>query len=529
MALELQTKLNHLNARFTNGHPSNTLREAGVLVHQIDALDENHVGENPTPWLPCTPAAEDVEHPPGLELGHLGCAAQQYADHLEGSIINPKVPFLYSDDAVGFIVAPEHAAVRCSFPEDGGTMSRYCHPDEMAPRDCLDGCYSGGEQCITHTMSASHQMCYAADSLAAMMAQCEKFARGRFDNNNGCRQGNGCRYNEIVLDKRAWIDRQPHATEALFYPVGGDADGARSVHRAFLKHYGVNARQVPLVRINLDRIGAPFEAPAASDGYVKQPLCAALYAGDSKLWHMFGTKKTWQRSGRGEKRCWHYQGGSAAFFEKALRGERCAVNWFEGAGGELGQPEARPSFAHSAPALLGFDEDLMDFCSQMLQLSPKGSFNFNSELARRCVAASQNILRLLSSRPGAGWTMCQNFEWLLCAAQGKLPGQEQPSQMRFASAPKALTLAEWNAPKTYPCDDGHSCAGRYTVGDVFFSEVCLLHRICHNGDELFRLERGQPFKCEFSEDGYRDAVRDLLRTTVNIDTRVDDYYKGRAR
>ena len=101
--------------------------------------------------------------------------------------------------------------------------------------------------------------------------------------------------------------------------------------------------------------------------------------------------------------------------------------------------------------------------------------------------------------------------------------------MRFASAPKALTLAEWNAPKTYPCDDGHSCAGRYTVGDVFFSEVCLLHRICHNGDELFRLERGQPFKCEFSEDGYRDAVRDLLRTTVNIDTRVDDYYKGRAR
>ena len=163
-------KLRSLNARYTNGHPSNLLRETGILLHQIDALDENRVGENPTPWLPCTPKPEDVDSPPGLELGHLGCAAQQYSDHLEGSIINPKVPFLYSDDAVGFIVAPEHAELRCSFPEDGGTMSRWCRPNETTPRDCLGGCYSGGEQCITHSQSLTHQVCYAASSLVAMMA-----------------------------------------------------------------------------------------------------------------------------------------------------------------------------------------------------------------------------------------------------------------------------------------------------------------------------------------------------------------------
>lgn len=517
MAQELQAKLADLNARFSNGRPSNSIREVGLLVHQIDALDEAHVGENPTPWLGCTNAHT---------VDGAACSARRYQDHFSASVINRKVPFIYSDDAVGMIIAPQFAVVRCSFPEDGGTMSRICGPNETSPTDCLQGCYSiasGGRQCVTKTEAANKQNCYAGGALMAMMAQCEKFALGSFDNNNGCRQGNGCRYNEIILEKAPWADAQPHATEAIFYPVGGDAANARRVHRAFLKHYGLSAKQVPLVRLNLDHIDAPFEAPVESDGYVTQPVCAALFRFDSKLHRMWGTKKTWQRSSRGEKRCWHYQpGGAHGFFERVRKGDQCNRNWFEGAQGELGQPDARPDFSQTAPALLGFDEDLYNMCSRLVGLG-KGSGEFNSELAHRCVSANQNILRLLSSRAGFGWSMCQNLEWLMCALQGKLPGQAS-GEMRFATPPKLLTNALWAAPKTYPCDDGRSCDNRYTVGDVFYSEACILLRVCRNGNDVFRLEYGQSFVCDFDEVQYSDLVRDLLRTALNIDTRVEDYY-----
>lgn len=515
MAQELQVKLADLNARFARGRPSNRLQEVGVVVHQIDALDEEHVGTNPVPWLACTATDADSTTP--------ACAEERYSDHLSGSVINRKVPFIYSDDAVGFVVTPEHATVRCSFPEDGGTMSRSCSPDETLP-DCLPGCYSGGRGCVAKTVAADSQNCYAHDALVAMMEQCEKRAMRTFDNNNGCRQGNGCRYNELVLEKAPWIAAQPHATQAIFYPAGGDAASARRVHQAFLKHYGVNARQVPLVKLNLDRPEAPFEPPSLSDGYLTQPaVCAALFRTDSKLHRMWGTKKAWQQSVRGEKRCWVYQsGGARGFFDRILKGSNCNLNWFEGAKGELGAPEARPGFSQAASPLLGFDEDLYDYCSKLIGQG-KGSGDFNNELAHRCVEANQNILRILSSRPGFGWSMCQNFEWLMCAAKGLLPGQGERT-MRFATAPKSLAMGEWQTPRTYPCTDGKSCDNRYSVGDVFFSEACILRRICHNGEEIFRLDKGKSFTCDLNEEGYRDLVRDLLRTALNIDTGVTDYY-----
>ena len=65
------------------------------------------------------------------------------------------------------------------------------------------------------------------------------------------------------------------------------------------------------------------------------------------------------------------------------------------------------------------------------------------------------------------------------------------------------------------------------MGDVFFSEACMLLRICRNGEAIFRLDSGQPFRCEIDEVGYRDLARDLLRTALNIDTRVSDYYSRR--
>lgn len=97
-----------LNVRYARGRASNLLDEVGVMVHQVDALDESHVGDNPMPWLPC----------PHLSNASWACADNKYADHLSASILNPRVPYVYSDDAVGFVVSPAYAVVRCSFPTE---------------------------------------------------------------------------------------------------------------------------------------------------------------------------------------------------------------------------------------------------------------------------------------------------------------------------------------------------------------------------------------------------------------------------
>ncbi|KAL3933499.1 MAG: hypothetical protein SGPRY_000253, partial [Prymnesium sp.] len=108
----------------------------------------------------------------------------------------------------------------------------------------------------------------------------------------------------------------------------------------------------------------------------------------------------------------------------------------QGVGGELGRQSSRPAFTQAAPALLGLDDTLFEYCSELLGIQasydgPEGGFN--SKLAHRCVQANHNILRLTSAR--VPWSMCQTLQWLMCAARGQLPGQQSPT-LHFAIAPK---------------------------------------------------------------------------------------------
>ena len=109
------------------------------------------------------------------------------------------------------------------------------------------------------------------------------------------------------------------------------------------------------------------------------------------------------------------------------------------------------------------------------------------------------------------------MQWLLCAVTGKLPGQAGRS-IQFATAPGQLEEKEWLNPSSYPCDDGHSCENRYTVGDVFFAEACMLQQMCRNRAELFRIRPGVTFQCDFDEDGFVDFTRDMLRMELNLNT-----------
>ena len=67
----------------------------------------------------------------------------------------------------------------------------------------------------------------------------------------------------------------------------------------------------------------------------------------------------------------------------------------KGAMGAWGSPGDMPAFPAAAPALLGFDTSIWEFCSHQAGLGT-GGFE-QHELAKRCVDTNNNILRMLRS------------------------------------------------------------------------------------------------------------------------------------
>jgi hypothetical protein len=80
--------------------------------------------------------------------------------------------------------------------------------------------------------------------------------------------------------------------------------------------------------------------------------------------------------------------------------------------------------------------------------------------------------------------------------------------MRFSFAPRDLDVYDGGTGRSLgvcqgfrsatapPCEEG------YATVDIYYLEVCLLNQICTNGPELFNLETGQFFVCEFDSARY---------------------------
>ena len=100
------------------------------------------------------------------------------------------------------------------------------------------------------------------------------------------------------------------------------------------------------------------------------------------------------------------------YFDDVRRGAACNTNWYEGNSGDLGRQDKLPQFPSSAPALLGFDETIDQFCQA------RGG---SGDHAWACIKASLNILSLYGDR--VPYNICRNLEWQVCAAKGLLPGQ----------------------------------------------------------------------------------------------------------
>lgn len=215
---------------------------------------------------------------------------------------------------------------------------------------------------------------------------------------------------------------------------------------------------------------------------------------EHKLFHMWASKGWDLRFD--DHACWDAQPN---FWEQTLRGDRCHINWFQGT-----IDEQVPRFSGPADALLGFDESIYMHCLDLLgrwHAVTEWSMPDEPTLARTCIAANQNILRLHSaSEP---WNMCQNLRWMLCALRGKLHGQ-RGSLIHFAAAPKHMKVDQldgYNLNHQRVMD--HGMWRQYKVSDVFFSEVCILSVICSNPSDLFAVKDGEPFHCHLDDGRFR--------------------------
>ena len=170
---------------------------------------------------------------------------------------------------------------------------------------------------------------------------------------------------------------------------------------------------------------------------------------------MWGTYERTRNRGEHDG-CWSYKRDqqtvrqpASDFFDDISTGRNCmGTNWYEGSG------QAHGFFSRSpAPALLGFDGDIMRVCNG------------------NCDTAAYNILNLFGGVP---YNTCRNFEWQMCAAFGYLRGQGTKA-IKFARAPKSLSMDGW--PKFGTCSGWTNTFCDWNTGfandDIYYVRACM--------------------------------------------------------
>ena len=215
----------------------------------------------------------------------------RFADHISASVLNPKAPRLSSTTRSALRRAGQDV-VRCSFPSDGGTMSRYCQRAASVPATACPAATASPmrRQAVRESGRERRLATYPRRRrarLAVTMTQSEKYAMKSFGANNGCRQANGQAAQRDCARARA-VDARAAARHGGHLLSGRlrRGDGAQGAARRSYGSAPVTPEQVPLLRLNLDErsrggpVGnAPLRGDArrVRDGYVTKPaVCAAL-------------------------------------------------------------------------------------------------------------------------------------------------------------------------------------------------------------------------------------------------------------
>jgi hypothetical protein len=243
--------------------------------------------------------------------------------------------------------------------------------------------------------------------------------------------------------------------------------------------------------------------------------------------------------------CWGQGDDADKWFDKMLAAEEtCDRPWMVYSEEDVPKSSYQ-QFTKEAPALLGLDPMILQFCRNLTHDSrpvpdvndpfwktwkaagmpaPEkalGSMNtLEHNLLDACGAANRNILRVSAmAQAKTSWDMCANVEWVVCAAKGKLPNQGKT--MQFAVPPGSIdgnmlptyreyrsNIMRWSA--HYEID--------ILAWTYFSNEICFLSELCDNADELWTLKRGEPWVCKHSaagEERLRSSLQDAYKSREN--------------
>jgi hypothetical protein len=553
-----------INARFRRDVKMHEAFEAGVLVHQLDGFEDQAKR-----WSPC---AEDSRSGNCQGSRTRARRSRVSASMIFAGLQSRdgRIPTFSLDG--GVILRPSTIHAFCGYGIDGSIDdNKPLSCNHIDPSTCVPGCGDPPRWCNKanpHDEGAwlTCGLGWGSNGVRPWRQQDFGGAGGLFDlfeqsgaNFEGVGSFSG--YNEIVVDADNWIGLLPHSVEGIFMIECDDndvnlrygaADGggtamncrdaranAIDLHRKFIQEYELSESDFPLLTLRPGNWEEPFAAPlgshprAATDGIpaalssspsqataesqqgtprfgrpdVHCETCESHHANGNgltsakcdamirnrqgKFWSMWDVA-AWLKRAPGRAACFE-EGWQHFEFDAALKGERCDRNWLDGV-------MERPEFKSPAPALLGFDETIYAYCSAVNK-QPEGPFyQDNAGLASRCVQANQNVLRVF-----ANWNMCTNLQWQTCAMKGLLPGQDR-RMMQFSIAPKDLDAGLFESPE-YCVGD---CSYNYAISDVYFAEVCVTSHVCKNREELFNLEVGTLFECEFDEHAFLE-LRELLK------------------
>lgn len=215
------------------------------------------------------------------------CAADEfcYSPSLAASLVNTRMPHLWSSTFVGFVVAPAAVAVRCAFHGDGASSNRHCSPaGSGAASTCVPGCRTPStvagwcDPAAKVPLEDAH-CAWSPEHLEEMMHAFQSklqlwAAKGVECAKGGGSKGRGRCHNEVVLDAQPWMENLPHTVEAIFYQRGSDPKtvaAAAGLREQFLRRYygGVSSTTdlTPLVVYDDAHLQRPFSlAPVAVPG-----------------------------------------------------------------------------------------------------------------------------------------------------------------------------------------------------------------------------------------------------------------------
>lgn len=227
-------------------------------------------------------------------------------------------------------------------------------------------------------------------------------------------------------------------------------------------------------------------SPPADARFLTSSTCSRMMRDKNHKFFTMWSGQGWGTRSFGQSACWDNAGffGADSFFRDAHVGTKCGENWDEQNGRGL----------FDAPAVFGMAESMEEYCNQ---------HGGSGDLRTACRQANLNILRI------GGWNMCVNMQWMFCAADGKLHGQGSSNYIIFSIAPKNLDTYLLERKVQPPSVQGWNCCGTYAENDIYYLEVCTLNEVCSNTDELFALNEGDPFYCQFDTSKYTEMQRVL--------------------